>query len=76
MGHTDSKGSSDYNQRLSEDRAAAVARFLTDDGVPKDRLKSEGRGETEPVAANEVDGRDNEQGRVRNRRVEFILPRD
>lgn len=75
IGHTDSKGSDDYNQRLSEQRARAVVVFLTDQDVPAERLKPLGRGESEPVADNQIDGADNPDGRAKNRRVEFVLPK-
>lgn len=74
-GHTDAKGSNDYNLALSERRAEAVAKFLTDNGVSADTLKIEGRGEAEPVAENEIDGKDNPDGRAKNRRVEFVVPK-
>lgn len=73
VGHTDAKGSDDYNQRLSEERAASVVAFLTERDVPADRLEPVGRGESEPVAENEIDGADNPEGRAQNRRVEFVL---
>lgn len=76
VGHTDSKGSEAYNQDLSKARADAVVDFLVGNGVDPSRLKSEGSGETEPVAANEIDGRDNPAGRTQNRRVEFVLPKE
>lgn len=74
-GHTDAKGSDDYNLALSERRAAAAAAYLTDglglDGV---EVRVEGRGEREPVAPNtRPDGSDDPSGRQKNRRVEFLL---
>lgn len=75
VGHTDATGSDAYNQRLSEERAAAVVTFLTASDVPSARLEAGGRGESEPVAPNEVDGADNPDGRAQNRRVEFVLPK-
>lgn len=68
VGHTDSTGSDTYNQALSERRADAAASFLVDRGVPRDRVRAEGRGETEPVASNE-----DETGRQLNRRVEVAI---
>ncbi len=68
-GHTDSLGSAAYNRALSQRRAAAVARFLTDHGVAAGRLRVHGHGEEEPVADNTT-----EQGRAHNRRVEIRLP--
>jgi peptidoglycan-associated lipoprotein len=67
-GHADARGPSDYNQRLSERRAAAVQRFLLELGIAADRLTSEGRGEEAPA----VDGK-GESVWQRNRRVEFQI---
>jgi outer membrane protein OmpA-like peptidoglycan-associated protein len=68
VGHTDSKGRDDANQRLSEARANAVRTFLTKEGVPADRVSTIGMGESQPVADNETT-----EGRANNRRVELIL---
>jgi len=65
-GHTDSVGSATYNQQLSMRRADAVKSYLTDSGVPSERLETDGMGEAQPVAPN-----DSSQGRQRNRRVEI-----
>lgn len=65
-GHTDSKGSDSYNQRLSERRAASVKSFLISQGVAPTQLVSRGYGEGEPVASN-----DTVEGQAQNRRVEF-----
>ncbi len=65
-GHTDNVGEEAYNQRLSAQRAAAVGTWLTANGVPADRLSSQGYGETRPLASN-----DEADGRARNRRVEL-----
>jgi outer membrane protein OmpA-like peptidoglycan-associated protein len=73
-GHTDSHGSDDYNQRLSENRAQAVVDYLVDAGVNAGRVTPEGFGETQPVAPNENDdGTDNPEGRAQNRRVEIVI---
>lgn len=70
VGHTDSVGSDAYNQRLSEQRAQAVIDYFASVGVSRDRLRSEGRGETEPRDSNAT-----EAGRQLNRRVEvFVKP--
>lgn len=70
VGHTDSTGPAEYNQRLSERRAESVGLYLRDRGVNGDRLIYEGRGERQSVASNET-----AEGRRRNRRVEiFIKP--
>jgi len=68
VGHTDSIGSDEYNQRLSERRARAAAEFLISQGVARDRIVALGRGELEPVASN-----DDEWGRQQNRRVEVAI---
>lgn len=74
-GHTDARGDDDYNQRLSEERAEAVASYLATKGVPEARLRTRGLGASRPVAPNaSADGSDDEAGRQRNRRVEVILP--
>lgn len=73
-GHTDSVSDEAFNQRLSEDRAAAVADGLTDRGVAAS-LETSGYGETRPVAPNTTpDGADNPAGRQLNRRVEIFVP--
>ncbi|MBN2273156.1 MAG: OmpA family protein [Bacteroidales bacterium] len=66
-GHTDSDGSDDLNQQLSEQRAEAVMNKLVSMGIAKDRLTSKGFGESVPVASN-----DTPEGKASNRRVEFI----
>lgn len=73
VGHTDSIGTDEYNQELSEARAEAV-RAALDERLPRRfRFEASGRGESEPVAPNEnEDGSDNPEGRARNRRVEFV----
>jgi OOP family OmpA-OmpF porin len=70
-GHTDSIGSDEYNQRLSERRAQAVKQYLVSQGIAASRLSTEGRGEREPIAPNTKDGRDNPEGRAMNRRAEL-----
>lgn len=73
-GHTDSKGSTDYNKELSERRADSVAAYLTDAGIDESRLTAAGFGDAEPVAPNtHDDGSDNPEGRAQNRRVEIII---
>ncbi|WP_181272659.1 OmpA family protein [Brevibacterium oceani] len=69
-GHTDSKGEDDYNKKLSEDRAEAVAEVLTAENKDLD-VTAKGYGESEPVAANEKGGEDDPEGRAKNRRVEI-----
>lgn len=73
-GHTDSIGDTQSNDALSQARADAVTGALADRGITAARMTSEGRGESEPVAANERDdGSDNPDGRARNRRVEVLV---
>ena len=68
MGHTDATGSDEYNQKLSENRAAAVSRFLQQNGVTASRLTNKGFGEQKPVASNT-----SVSGREQNRRVEIAI---
>ncbi len=69
-GHTDSTGSDAYNQTLSENRASTVGNYLASRGVSPTRIRTQGFGETMPVASN-----DTIDGRTRNRRVEIkIVP--
>jgi outer membrane protein OmpA-like peptidoglycan-associated protein len=75
LGHTDSMGSDAYNQTLSERRARSVEQWLSANAQGLPPLTSEGRGEREPVAPNETGGRDDPEGRQRNRRVEVLLER-
>jgi outer membrane protein OmpA-like peptidoglycan-associated protein len=67
-GHTDSTGSRDYNQLLSERRAGAVRDFLLDQGIDASRTRAVGYGPRQPVASN-----DTAAGREQNRRVELTL---
>jgi outer membrane protein OmpA-like peptidoglycan-associated protein len=67
-GHTDSVGGSDYNQRLSEQRAASVRAYLVQQGIAPTVIAAFGFGETSPVVAN-----DTAAGRQRNRRVELVV---
>lgn len=72
-GHTDSKGTDAYNQKLSERRATAVYDYLTGQGVAASRLTGPiGYGESRPIAPNtNADGSDNPEGRAKNRRTEL-----
>ncbi|MDQ3949252.1 MAG: OmpA family protein [Gemmatimonadota bacterium] len=68
VGHTDGIGSADYNAELSQRRARAAANYLASLGVNPARLRTFGRGESEPVAENTSD-----VGRQQNRRVEVAI---
>lgn len=68
VGHTDSVGSDDYNMKLSQRRASTVSSYLSSNGVLGERLRTEGRGEREPLASNET-----EAGRTANRRVDIVI---
>lgn len=68
VGHTDSDGPDSYNWDLSERRASSAASYLATQGVARARLRTTGRGETEPVATN-----DSEAGKQQNRRVEVAI---
>ena len=68
IGHADSTGRADYNLALSERRARSVAGFLVGHGVMEQRIWTQGRGDTQPIASN-----DTADGRAKNRRVEIVL---
>lgn len=68
LSHTDSKGSDDYNQKLSEARAKSVVSWLIEQGVPMARLEFRGMGESMPIDTNDTD-----EGRQNNRRTEFEI---
>ena len=70
-GHTDSVGSDDYNQQLSERRAQAVRDYFVQQGINSSAVEAHGYGKTEPIATN-----DTPEGRQQNRRVELILSGD
>jgi outer membrane protein OmpA-like peptidoglycan-associated protein len=74
-GHTDSKGSEDYNLTLSEKRSQAVKEYLQKNfKVSEARLEAKGFGETKPVVPNNnPDGSDNPANRQKNRRVEILI---
>jgi outer membrane protein OmpA-like peptidoglycan-associated protein len=67
-GHTDGIGSDEYNQKLSESRANSVREYFLSKAVPSDRISAKGYGESQPVESNET-----EEGRAKNRRVEFRI---
>jgi len=66
VGHTDSVGTEAYNQRLSLARANSVKAYLVSKGVDRQRIRTEGRGESQPVADNAT-----AEGRAKNRRVDI-----
>ena len=68
--NTSSEGGADYNQKLSERRAKAVKGYLVKKGVPPPSIRFKGYGASQPVASNDA-----EEGREKNRRVEFSLIR-
>lgn len=68
IGHTDSQGSREFNQRLSEKRAKSVARYLESRALAPQRVKADGMGEQQPIADNGT-----REGRAMNRRVEIKL---
>jgi outer membrane protein OmpA-like peptidoglycan-associated protein len=68
QGHTDSKGSVAYNQNLSEERATAVANYLTNKGISAYRCTIRGFGESQPKYSNQT-----ADGLAQNRRVEFLI---
>lgn len=67
-GHTDSRGSNNYNQKLSNNRAKAVFEYLFQKGITLNRIEYAGFGEERPIATN-----DSDEGRQINRRVEFVV---
>jgi outer membrane protein OmpA-like peptidoglycan-associated protein len=69
-GHTDSQGSSSYNQVLSQQRADAVRSYIISRGYPAEMIQAQGIGKDRPVADN-----GNPEGRANNRRVEIIVDR-
>jgi len=70
-GHTDSVGSDEYNQQLSEHRADAVRNYLIEQGIPDSAIVARGLGKSNPVATN-----DTPEGRQQNRRVEMVISGD
>ncbi|MFT5893506.1 MAG: outer membrane protein OmpA-like peptidoglycan-associated protein [bacterium] len=68
IGHTDSTGTHSYNQHLSEKRATSVSRYLSRNGVERQRMRYSGRGENNPIDTNSTSS-----GRSKNRRVEIYL---
>ena len=67
-GHTDSQGDADMNQRLSQQRAESVRRYMIDKGVSGDRLEAKGFGESKPLESG-----DSYEAMAANRRVGFVV---
>lgn len=74
-GHTDSQGAEDYNLKLSQARAESVKNYLISKGIAPERIEAKGYGESKPVAPNTLNGKDNPEGRKKNRRTEFKVLR-
>ncbi|HOH79321.1 MAG TPA: OmpA family protein, partial [Candidatus Cloacimonadota bacterium] len=68
VGHTDSDGSEASNMTLSKNRADAVKKWLVDKGIATDRIRTDGKGESQPKATN-----DTAEGKALNRRIEFVV---
>ena len=68
QGHTDDKGSDDYNLKLSQSRADSVKKYLVSKGIVADTITAKGFGEKNPIIANDSDA-----NREKNRRVEFKI---
>jgi outer membrane protein OmpA-like peptidoglycan-associated protein len=71
LGHTDSVGSAEYNQGLSERRAQSAANYLMGQGIASQRISTRGMGEHDPIATNATP-----EGRQLNRRVEVVIYAD
>ena len=67
-GHTDNVGGKAFNQKLSQGRADAVKKYLSDKGIDESRIIAKGYGDTKPVVSNAT-----AQGKQKNRRVEFTI---
>lgn len=67
-GHTDSVGSEEYNQKLSQERAASVKKAFVEEGLNPDAIITQGYGETVPITSNDTD-----EGRAQNRRVDITI---
>jgi outer membrane protein OmpA-like peptidoglycan-associated protein len=77
-GHTDTQGSADYNQRLSEDRAKAVVDFLVANGISRDRFEYKGYGESKPLVSDAdilkmKSKTQKDEANAQNRRTEFKI---
>jgi outer membrane protein OmpA-like peptidoglycan-associated protein len=72
QGHTDAKGTEEYNMKLGMRRAESVKQYLGSQGISADRISTKSFGKTQPVADNQINGKDNPAGRALNRRVVII----
>ena len=68
LGHTDDRGTDEYNQGLSQRRAVSSANYLKANGINASRITTKGMGESDPKATNATD-----EGRTENHRVEFVI---
>ena len=68
QGHTDNKGSDDYNMKLGEQRADSVRRYMAENGIPLHRISTISYGEGRPIASNKT-----KEGRSQNRRVVIVV---
>ena len=68
QGHTDNKGSDDYNMKLGEQRADSVRRYMSENGIPLHRISTISYGEGRPIASNKT-----KEGRSQNRRVVIVV---
>ncbi len=71
--HTDAKGSIEYNRALSQRRADSAKNYLISKGISSSRISTNTYGENTPIAKNELNGSDTEEGRQLNRRVELLV---
>ena len=73
IGNTDSKGSDEYNVKLSQKRADEAKDYIVSKGIAKERVLTKAMGKSHPIVPNEKDGKDDPEARAVNRRVEFKL---
>jgi outer membrane protein OmpA-like peptidoglycan-associated protein len=71
--HTDNKGVDSYNLKLSNERAQTIVDTLVRRGIKSHRLTAKGYGETFPIAPDKIDGKDNPEGQLKNRRIEVKI---
>ena len=71
VGHTSNEGKVKYNEKLSKKRAVAVLNYLVGKGIAEDRMVTEGKGSSEPVAENDTD-----ENKQKNRRIQFVITDD